>query len=120
MSDIEPGCIPIPIVSHCAQRTGIHRRNGRLHSRTRRKCLAGISGTILRLNKDRVGAVGGGLHNYVIGLGDADAELVDHDRNDLIAVGLNDAHLQAVDTHIEDAHRRAVNEAQPHPFTGPK
>ncbi|KAG1329273.1 hypothetical protein G6F61_015071 [Rhizopus arrhizus] len=42
-----------------------------------------------------------GLHQYVIGLGRCDAELVDADRMDVLAVGGDHGHLQPGDAHVE-------------------
>ncbi|KAG1543387.1 hypothetical protein G6F50_013996 [Rhizopus delemar] len=53
-----------------------------------------------------------GLHQYVIGLGRCDAELVDADRMDVLAVGGDHGHLQPGDAHVEVGHRGAVDEAQ--------
>jgi hypothetical protein len=105
-------------VSHRAHRARIHRRDWRRHARARREGAAGIAAAILGLGENRVGPVSLGLDDHVIGFGDADAELVDRDWHDIVAVRLDDRHWQAIDAHVENAHRRAVDEAQPHPFAG--
>ena len=107
-------------IGHGAQRARIHRRDGAAMPGARRKRAAGKAGAVLGLGEDRVGAVGLRLHDHVVGFGDADAELVDRDRRDIVAVGLDDGHRQIGDAHIENAHRRAVDEAQPHPLAGPE
>ncbi len=105
-------------VGHRAQRPRVHRRDRRGHARPRGEGAAGIAAAVLGLGEDRVGAVSFGPHDHVVGLGDADAELVDRHRLDIVAVGLDHGHRQVGDAHVEDAHRRAVDEAQPHPLAG--
>ena len=84
--------------------------------RPRGEGAAGVPDAVFRLGKDRVGAIHNRPYDHVIGLGNADAEFVDGHRLDVVAVGLDDGHRQAVDAHVED--RRAVDEAQPHPLAG--
>ena len=55
---------------------------------------------------------------HVERLGSRDAELVDGDRMHVLSVGGDHRHLQAGDAHVEVAHRRAVDEPQPHVLAG--
>ena len=54
----------------------------------------------------------------VVGLGDADLELVDGDRPHILAVGLHDRHRQAGDADVEVGLRRGVDDPQPHALAG--
>jgi len=107
-------------IGHRAHRAGIHWRDSRRHSGARGESATGIAGAVLGLGEDRVSAIGHWPHDHVIGLGNADAEFIDGDRRDIVAVGLDDRHRQAVNAHVEDAHRRAVDEAEAHPLAGTK
>ena len=105
-------------IGHAAQRTWVERRHRALHAGARRECAARETAAIDRLGEDGESAIGVGLHNHVVGLGRADAEFIDGDRLDIVAVGLDDGELQPRDTHIEDAHRGAVDETKAHALAG--
>ena len=60
----------------------------------RRQGGAGEAAAVDRLGLDRVGAVLARLDDHVVGLADADAELVDVDRLHVVAVGLHDRQLR--------------------------
>jgi hypothetical protein len=70
--------------------------------------------------EDRERAFGIGLHDYIECFGRADTEFVDDDRSDIVAVGLHHGYGEARNAHIENAHRGAVDEAQPHALAGPE
>ena len=70
------------------------------------------------LREDREGILAGGLHDHVECLGGCDAELVDRHRAHVLAIGGDNGHLQTRDAHVEMGHGRAIDEAQPHLFTG--
>ena len=90
-----------------------HRQRSR-HARARRQGGAREAAPVDRLRLDRVGAVFAGLDDHVIGFADTDPEFIDIDRLDVVAVGLHDPEAKAGNARVEDRHRRAVDEAQPH------
>ncbi|MBA7716847.1 hypothetical protein ES703_125929 [subsurface metagenome] len=82
------------------------------HSRPARESGASEACAVQRLSDDRVGPVFGGPHDHVVSFGVGDAEFVHNDRLDVVAVGLNDLHLQSGNAHVEVRHRRPVDESQ--------
>jgi len=60
--------------------------------------------------------LGLGLYDDVVGLGYANTELIDRNRFDRPSVGRDDGHRQPGDAYVHKAHRRAVDDAQPHLF----
>ena len=54
------------------------------------------------------------LDQHVVGLRDTDAELVHADRLNVASVGGHHGHVEAGDAHVEQGHRRGVDDAQAH------
>ena len=90
------------------------------HALARRQRGAGEAAAVDRLALDGVGAFLARLDDHVVGLADADPELVDIDRSHVVAVGLHHLELQPGNAGIEHRHGRAVDEAQPHFLAGPE
>ena len=105
-------------VHHGQQLDRVQRRHVGLHAGARRQRGARVAGAVHGLREDGVGAVLGRFDDHVVGLGHGDAELVDLHRPHVLAVGGHHGHFQAGDTHVEVAHRRTVDEAQPHALAG--
>jgi hypothetical protein len=105
-------------VAHIAHRPGVHGGYRSGHACARREGGAGVAAAILGLGEDGVGGVARRLNDQVIGFAGANAELIDRDRLDIAAVGGHNEKRQARDAHVEGGHRRAVDEAQPHPLAG--
>ena len=101
-------------VGHGQQRTNIQRRHRRLQSGTRRQRGARITAAIHGLGEDRVGLFFLRRDQYIESLGHADAEFVDRYRMHRLAVGADHGQFQTRDAHVEESHRRAVDETQPH------
>ena len=108
----------MPHIRH-AQNAGRpqHRQRPR-HALARCQGGAGEAPAVDRLGLYRIGALLARLDDHVVGLADANAELVDIDGGHVIAVGLHDLELQAGNAGVEHRHRRAVDEAQPHLLAG--
>ena len=105
-------------VRHVEERRLALGRNRRRHAGITRQGGPGVTGARHRLGEDGIGAGFFRTDDHVVGLGDRDAELIDLDRLDIIAVGLNHGHRQPRNAHIEEGHRRGIDEAQPHPLAG--
>ncbi|KIT99862.1 hypothetical protein QU38_02850, partial [Staphylococcus aureus] len=56
----------------------------------------------------------------VIGLRYADLELVDFDRDDMLAIRLDNGEAQPRNAHVEAGHRRGIDDAQPHALARPE
>src|SRR6266478_916081 len=101
--DIEPWSMPpMPMSAMVRMGRGSIGDRGH-HAGPWRERTAGIAAPILGLHKERVGAIGFGLHDDVVGLGDADAKLIHRHRLDIVAVRLHDGHRQAINAHVENA-----------------
>jgi len=107
------GVVAVSHVGHGQQRTRIDRRHRCTQPFTHRQRAADVAGTGTVLGKEGEGVLAGRFDDHVEGLGGGDADLVHRQRMDVLAVDLDHRHLQARDAHIEVAHRRAVDEAQP-------
>ena len=107
-------------VGHRAHRPLVHRRHRRLHSWPGCEGATSVAVAGLALREDGVSPVLCRLHDYVVGLGDADAELVHRHRLHRVAVRGDHGHGQAGNAHVVEGHRRAVDEAQAHPLAGPE
>ena len=107
-------CHPHVAMGKCRRR--VHRRDIRQQRRIGCQGATGITGAVNRLCKDRVRAVIMRFDQYVVGLGHADAELVHADWFDVLAISGHNRHLQPRNPHIEEGHRRCVDEAQFHPL----
>ncbi len=107
-------------VGHGPQRPRVEGRDLRLHPRPGRERSAGVSGAAEVLREDGVGPRLARAHDHVVGLGHADAELVDRHRDDVVAVDVDHAHRQAGDAHVVVGRRRGVDDAQPDPLAGPE
>src|SRR5688572_9891614 len=105
-----------PHITHCEQGPWIQRRDLRFDAYPWRECSARIAAAIDRLREDRVSALVFGLDDDVIRFGSGDAEFIDGHRLHILPVRCNDGEFQSRYTHIEDAHRRAVDESQPNTF----
>ena len=90
----------------------VERRNFRRHPGARRQRSACVARAVDRLREDGVRTIVPGLDDHVVRLRGGDPELVDRHRLDILAVRRDDGELQARDAHVEDAHRRAVDESQ--------
>ena len=101
-----------PHVAHGQGRSLTEWRNLGRHAEAGRERGAAHAGTIDGLGHDGVGAVLGRPDDDVIGFGHGDLELVDLDWPHVHPVRLDDGHGQAGDPHIEDRHRRGVDDAQ--------
>ena len=107
-------------VTHGQQGRFTEFRNIGGHAFARRQGAARKGRPPHRFTVDRVGAVLRRLHDHVIGLRDGNAELVNHDRLHIIAVGLHDGQLQPRNPDVEIGHRRGIDESEPHPLAGPE
>ena len=59
-----------------------------------------------------------GVDDDVVHLGRADAEFIHGYRLDVLAIGRDHGQLESRDAHVEEAHRRAVDDAQAHALAG--
>ena len=109
-----------PHIRHGAQRPIVHRRNRRNHAYPRRERAADETAAILHLGKNGESSVRIGRHDRVVGLGRANTEFIDRHGLDFVAIGLDNGHRQAGNAHIENTHRRSINEPQPHALVGPE
>jgi len=104
-------------VGHGQLRAGAQRRDFSGHALARGQCRTGEAGPVHGLGEDGVGLVLLGRDDDVIGLGHGDAQFVNLDRLDVVAVGLHHGHLQTGDAHVEIGHGSRVDEPQAHPLT---
>ena len=91
-------------------------RDFALHAFTRSQRCAGVAGTVDRLGEQRVGPVLARHHHDVVGLADAETELIHAHRLHVLTIGGKDRHRQPGYPHVEEAHRRGVDDTQAHPF----
>ena len=105
-------------IGHGQQRRRTQRRNLTLHALTRRQSAAGKTRATHGFGEQGVSLVFLRLNNDVIGLGNANTQLIDRDRLHVIAVGLHHGHFQTGQAHIEVGHGRRVDQPQAHPLTG--
>ena len=103
-------------VGHGAQRALAAFRDRRAQARPQRQRAGRVAAAIHRLGKDRVRLVGLRLHDHVVALGRGDAEFLDRDRLDVLAIRLHERHLQARDANIEMRHRAGIDEAHADAF----
>ncbi len=80
------------------------------------QCSGGVAGAAHVLAEDGKRVLAGGLDQHIVGFGGSDAELIDADRMDVLAIGGDHGHLQAGNAHIEVGHRGAIDEAQQYLF----
>ena len=108
----------MPHVGHGQQRPRVHRRYRSTQALADRKRATDVAGARGVLGEDREGVLPGRLDDHVEGFGSGDAQLVHRQRVDVLAVDLDDRHLQARDADVEVGHRRTVDEAQADLFSG--
>ena len=101
-------------VGHGQDRASIQCRHGRFEARPWRQRRARVAAAIHRLREDRVRLLFVGRHHHVEGFGNADAEFLDRHRMHGLSIGGHHGHAQAGNAHVEEGHRRTVDEAQPH------
>ena len=87
-----------------------HRRAGTGPAGERRNSHAR---SVHALGDDRM-RLAGRFNDDVVCLGGPDLELFDLDRSNVEAVGADDPELHSRDAHVEEAHRAAVDDADPH------
>ena len=92
----------------------------RAHAFPGRERAACEAAAVHRFGEDRIGAFLLRLDDYVVGLGDGDAELVHRDGLHVLTVGLHHGHRQARDTDVEEGAGAGVDEAQAHALAGAK
>ena len=88
---------------------GVHRRNAGAPGSVGGQGGGRVAGAVDRLGKKGVGSPRFGFDDDVVGLGDADAELVDGDRLDVLAVG---GFLDTDDNNIDTAIDRPLETGQ--------
>ena len=88
----------------------------RLHAGPGRQRGAGIARPVQRFGHDGEGAILLRADDHVIGLTDAETELVRLHRHHELSVGGDHRHRQVRDADIEEAHGGSVDETQPDPL----
>ncbi|MNS77525.1 hypothetical protein D3C72_1111070 [compost metagenome] len=111
---VAPAAHVMTHVAHRQQWARVARGNRCLQAMAHGEGTGGIAGAAHVLAEEGEGILAAGFNQYVVGFGRGDAELVDADRMDVLAIGGDHGHLQAGDAHVEVGHRRAVDEAQQH------
>jgi len=101
------------------QRAGIERWNRGAQPRPCRKRAAGETGAIDRLREHRVGLIAR-LDDRIEDLAGTEPKLLDRHGLNVLTVDGDHAQRQTWNAHIEEAHRRAVDESQPHALPAPK
>ena len=86
------------------------------HARLRSKRSAGEAAAVGGFGEDRVSAASFRLDDHVVGFRDANAEFIHGHRLHILAIGLDDGHPHAGDSHVEEGHCRRIDETQTHPF----
>ncbi|MND73671.1 hypothetical protein D3C80_652510 [compost metagenome] len=105
-------------VGHAQDRPRVRCRHLGAEAIAARQGATGVAAAVHALGIQGVGGQVTDPHQYVIGFGHGDAQLVDLDRVHRLAIGGNDRELQARNAKIEVAHRRAVDQAQAHGVAG--
>ena len=105
-------------VRHAQDRPRIHRRYRRAQAFAYRQRAADVAGAADILREDRECVLAAGRHDDVEGFRRCDAEFLDRHRMHVLPIHRDHGHRQAGDAHVEVGHRRAVDDAQPHPVAG--
>ena len=118
------GHIVATALRHAAHHVGhreplhrIQRGHRRAQAGAYRQCGARVAGAIHRLRKERVDIVFG-LHNHVVGLAGAEAELIHRHWLHVLPVGLHHGELEARNAHVIERIAAAVDAAQAHALAG--
>src|SRR5206468_2786215 len=107
-------------IGHGAHRSRIERWNSGHHSGAWRKGGAGETAAVLRLHEYCESPIFAWLNNDIVGFGGANPKLINRNRAYINTISLHHTHWQIGNAHIENAHRRAVDETQAHAFAGPE
>ena len=107
-------------IRHRQQGPFAHLRNLTGHAVSGRQGSANGGRAAHGFGKNRIGFGVLRLDQNIVGFGHRQAELIDLDRLHVVAVGLNDRHLETRNADIEIGHRRGIDEPQSNPFTGLK